>query len=162
MYFSMPVFLPNGNYCLRPQNVTITNMSNVPILTDAEFEALVSEGVESIPERFLKKLENIAITIADEPTRAERKRMGLHGHDTLYGLYEGVPLTLRGENYGFVLPDKITIFKRPILEDGAGDRARIREIVRDTVWHEIAHYFGYDDPEIEKREEEGRNHAGDE
>lgn len=135
-------------------------MSNPHELSDAEFEVLVNEGIETIPPHFLEKLENVAITIADEPTRQERKRMGLGGRDTLYGLYEGIPLTARGENYGFVLPDKITIFKRPILEEGGGDKARIREIVRDTVWHELAHYFGYDDHAIEAREEKGRNYAG--
>jgi predicted Zn-dependent protease with MMP-like domain len=128
-------------------------------MTDERFAQLVSLAIEMIPERFLKKLDNVAIVTAERPSKAQLKTNNVPKGSTLLGLYEGVPFTLRGEFYGTgeILPDKITIFKLPILEDAGGDEEKLKEIVRDTVWHEIAHYFGYDDHEIEEREEEGRN-----
>lgn len=128
-------------------------------MTDERFEQLVSEGIDTIPEKFLKRLDNVAIVIADAPTEAQLKENRVEKESTLLGLYEGVALTRRGDSYGTggILPDKITIFKEPILHSAGNDEQRLREIVRDTVWHEIAHYFGYDDEEIGEREREGRN-----
>ena len=128
-------------------------------MTDEAFEALVAEGIDTIPERFLKKLANVAIVIADAPTKAQLSNGHTHPDETLLGLYEGIPLTERGDYYGtgMTLPDRITIFKVPTLEAAGGDPARVQEIVRDTVWHEIAHYFGYDEEEIGEREAHGTN-----
>ena len=128
-------------------------------MTNERFEELVSEAIEMIPPRFLKKLDNVAVVTADMPTHEQLQANHVSEGDTLLGLYEGVPLTARGEFYGTgeILPDKITIFKNPIVADADGDEQRLREIVRDTVWHEIAHYFGYDDAEIAVREEDGTN-----
>ena len=128
-------------------------------MTDERFEQLVSEGVDTIPEKFLKRLDNVAIVVADNPTKSQLQENHVGKGSTLLGLYEGVALTRRGDSYGNggVLPDKITIFKEPILHRAGHDEARLREIVRDTVWHEIAHYFGYDDHQIEVREQEGKN-----
>ncbi len=127
-------------------------------MNDKEFERLVAEGIDAIPERFLAKLKNVAVVIADLPTEEQLKENGIPEGDTLLGLYEGVPLTERGEGYGgMVLPDKITVFKIPTLEEAGEDKDEIRRVVKETVWHEIAHYFGYDDEEIERREDEGRN-----
>jgi predicted Zn-dependent protease with MMP-like domain len=102
-----------------------------------------------------------AIVIADEPSDEQLRHNGITDGSTLLGLYEGIPLTERGDLYGvgIVLPDKITIFKLPILEEAQGDEMEIRKIVTETVWHEIAHYFGYDDEEIEAREDAGTNHS---
>ncbi len=144
-------------------------------MSDEEFEQLVAAGIDAIPEKFLKKLENVAIVIADEPSTDQRKKMHLRGPNELLGLYEGIPLTECGESYGgLVLPDKITIFKSATLllagddptkadEGGSPEasgvfRERIRAVVRDTVWHEIAHFFGYDDEEVHEREAAGTNH----
>lgn len=122
------------------------------MMTDERFEALVSEGIEAIPERFLKKLENVAVVIADMPTTEQLKENNISDGETLLGLYEGIPLIERGEAYGgLVLPDKITIFKLPVLDEAGADENEIRRVVKETVWHEIAHYFGYDDEEIEER-----------
>lgn len=128
-------------------------------MTDERFEQLVSEAIETIPERFLKKLDNVAIVTAESPTKEQLRSNHVPEGSTLFGLYEGIPLTHRGEFYGAgeILPDKITIFKQPILHEAGEDEMKLKEVVRDTVWHEIAHYFGYDDHEIEEREEEGRN-----
>jgi predicted Zn-dependent protease with MMP-like domain len=130
-------------------------------MNDTDFERLVAEGIDAIPERFLKQLENVAIVIADEPSDEQLRHNGITDGSTLLGLYEGIPLTERGDLYGvgIVLPDKITIFKLPILEEAQGDEMEIRKIVTETVWHEIAHYFGYDDEEIEAREDAGTNHS---
>ena len=128
-------------------------------MTDERFEQLVSEGIDTIPEKFIKRLDNVAIVIADEPTREQLMKNHIAAGSTLLGLYEGIPLTHRGEYYGAgeVLPDKITIFKNPLLSMAGHDEQALKEAVRDTVWHEIAHYFGYSDEGIEMREGEGRN-----
>ncbi|OGZ05395.1 MAG: hypothetical protein A3C93_05035 [Candidatus Lloydbacteria bacterium RIFCSPHIGHO2_02_FULL_54_17] len=127
-------------------------------MTDQRFEQLVVEGIDAIPERFLKRLENVAVVIADLPSKEQLRENDIPEGDTLLGLYEGIPLIERGEGYGgLVLPDKITIFKFPTLEEAGDDEDEIRRVVKETVWHEIAHYFGYDDEEIEKREEKGMN-----
>lgn len=128
-------------------------------MTDAAFEALVAKGIDTIPERFLAKLENVAIVIANAPTKAQLSNGRTAPDETLLGLYEGIPLTERGDYYGtdMTLPDRITIFKIPTLEAAGSDPTRVQEIVRDTVWHEIAHYFGYDEKEIEEREARGTN-----
>ncbi len=128
-------------------------------MTDERFEQLVSEAIEMIPEKFLKRLDNVAIVTADYPSKEQLKMNHVEAGSTLLGLYEGIPLIERGEYYGTgeILPDKITIFKHPILSESGGDETKLKEVVRDTVWHEIAHYFGYDEHEIEVREGEGRN-----
>src|SRR3989344_8816330 len=128
------------------------------MMTNKRFEELVAEGIDAIPERFLVKWKNVAVVIADEPTEAQLRENNIPEEETLLGLYEGIPLIERGEGYGgMVLPDKITIFKLPVLEEAGDDEDEIRRVVKETVWHEIAHYFGYDDEEIEKREEKGMN-----
>lgn len=127
-------------------------------MTDQRFEQLVVEGIDAIPERFLKRLENVAVVIADLPSKEQLRENDIPEGDTLLGLYEGIPLIERGEGYGgLVLPDKITIFKFPTLEEAGDDEDEIRRVVKETVWHEIAHYFGYGDEEIEEREEKGTN-----
>lgn len=116
-----------------------------------KFEQLVKDGIEEIPEKFLRLLDNVGIVIEDKPTREQRKKLHVHDGMTLFGLYEGVPHIRRGQNYFGVLPDKITIFMEPILES-AENEEEVREIVRDTVWHEIAHHFGFDEKEVRKAE----------
>jgi len=127
-------------------------------MTDERFEQLVSDGIEAIPARFLAKLKNVAVVVADTPTQEQLRLNKVPVGDTLLGLYEGIPLIERGESYGgLVLPDKITIFKLPILEAAGSDEREVCRVVKETVWHEIAHYFGYDDEMIEDREAEGTN-----
>ena len=120
-----------------------------------EFEKVVAEGIEMIPEKFMQKLKNVAIVIDDEPSPAQRKRVNLHPGWTLFGLYEGIPQSGRGGNYTSVLPDKITIFQRPI-EESARDLEDIKEIVKNTVWHEIAHHFGMDEAQVREAEKKRR------
>ncbi len=126
-------------------------------MTREEFEKLVNEGIKAIPERFLKKLSNVDIVIEDEPTPAQLKKIRTKKGSITLGLYEGVPQTKRW-GYAEVLPDKITIFKKSI-EKIAGSGKEIREIVKNTIWHEIAHHFGIDERsvrEIERRKKQSR------
>lgn len=120
-------------------------------MDDEQFQQLVTEGIDAIPERFQKLLNNVAIVIADEPTADQRAEMQMHEHETLFGLYEGIPLTERGSDYGEVLPDKITIFKNPILAVSE-DPDIIKREVAATVYHEIGHHFGLDEDEVYERE----------
>lgn len=119
------------------------------------FEKIVREGIRAIPEKFLRLLQNVAITIEEAPSPRHRKHMRLRSDETLFGLYEGVPQTERGVEYSGVLPDKITIFKQPILE-ASKNEDEIREIVRDTVWHEIAHHFGMEERWVRRAERKRR------
>lgn len=133
-----------------------------------KFEKLVKEGIEDIPERFLKKLDNVDIVIEDMPTLYQLRKLRVRENSLIFGLYEGVPQTKR-ENYGQVLPDKITIFQKPIervARSSVADEASshlhasldlrlarvIKEIVKNTVWHEIAHHFGIDEKGIRELE----------
>ena len=111
-----------------------------------DFEKIVNAGIESLPFEFLEKLENVAITIEATPTPSQVQKLHLGNRFTLFGLYEGVSLNRRG-NYNAVLPDKITIFQKPI-EAAARDLKDMKEIVKHTVWHEIAHHFGMDEEEV--------------
>ena len=120
-------------------------------LNQIEFEKIVEEGIKAIPEKFLRKLDNVVIVIEAEPTPAQKKKLNIHPGWTLFGLYEGVPQLERGTNYTAVLPDKITIFQKPI-EDEAVDEKDIKEIVKNTVWHEIAHHFGMDESRVSQVE----------
>ena len=109
-----------------------------------KFEQLVTKAIENLPDEFRERLENIDVVVADEPTRTQLRRSGLRRHETLLGLYEGVPLTQRSNNYGFVTPDKVTIFQKPI-EDTCKNDAQIIAEVQRVVRHEIAHHFGIND-----------------
>lgn len=124
-------------------------------LTREEFEKIVEKGMKAIPEKFLRKLENVAIVVEDEPTADQKKKLNIDSSWALFGLYEGVPKTRRGAGYFGVLPDKITIFKKPI-EDESSSEEDMREIVKNTVWHEIAHHFGMDEARVRRAETKRR------
>jgi predicted Zn-dependent protease with MMP-like domain len=115
------------------------------------FEGLVAEAVESLPEEFRERLENVVIVVEDEPTRAQLKEAGIRRGHALLGLYEGIPQTGRSSYYGLVPPDKITIFQKPIEEKCAGDD-EIKKEVRRVVRHEIAHHFGIGDRHLDQLE----------
>jgi len=124
-------------------------------LNRRKFEKIVKKGIKAIPERFLQKLNNMAIVIGDEPTPAQKKKLNLRSNWTLFGLYEGIPQLSRGANYSAALPDKITIFQKPI-EAAARDEENIKEIVKNTVWHEIAHHFGMNEVQVRQAETKRR------
>ncbi len=121
-------------------------------MTPSDFEQLVDAGIKAIPKKFLDLLDNVAIVIEDAPTPAQLTRMRLKPGWTLFGLYEGVPQTKRGNPYALEFPDKITIFRLPI-EQSTSDPEAIKEIVKNTVWHEVAHHFGMGHEQIYKAEQ---------
>ena len=118
--------------------------------TREEFDALVEEAIESLPRGLLERISNVAIVVENAPAAAQLRRQGVPPGDTLLGLYEGIPLTQRTSHYGNVVPDKITLFQAPIEAAAGYDPNRIREQVRRTVLHEIAHYFGIDDDRLDE------------
>ncbi len=117
------------------------------IVTNKEFEALINQSLDELPKKYVTRLDNLAITVEDEPSEEQRQKLHLHFGQTLYGLYEGIPLTQRGIGYNLVLPDKITIFKKP-LEQSSSSYDDLKAQVKHTLWHEIAHFFGLDHERI--------------
>jgi predicted Zn-dependent protease with MMP-like domain len=117
-------------------------------VTHSEFEALVERALRTLPRRFKEKIANVAIVVEDWADDETLRDVGIEPPDTLYGLYRGIDLTHRDTSYGNVLPDTIHIYQGPIEEDCA-DAAEMAELVRDTVIHEIGHYFGLDDDTME-------------
>jgi predicted Zn-dependent protease with MMP-like domain len=115
------------------------------------FERLVERAVASLPEEFRARLENVDVVVADWPDRSEMVRLGLRNRYELLGLYQGIPLTKRGDHYGLVPPDKITIFQGPIEAKCRDDARIIREVGR-VVRHEIAHHFGIGDGRLRELE----------
>ena len=114
-----------------------------------QFEQLVARAIENLPEEFRERLENIDVVVADEPTRAQLGHSGSKKNETLLGLYEGVPLTDRTAGYSYVMPDKITIFQKPI-EVACKSEAQITSRIQQVVRHEIAHHFGIDDDRLKE------------
>ena len=145
-------------------------------MTPKEFEKIVADAYQLVPENVRSKVSNTALLIEDEPDDETRKENNLAEGETLLGLYRGIPKTERGDGYGMgaTLPDTITIFRKPTIaaaaeESGVGDliawgeemtepmKRRVRSIVRDTMWHEIAHHFGMEEDNVDEREEGGTN-----
>ena len=118
---------------------------------DSEFEKLISQAMDELPQEYIERLNNVAVVYADEPTEEQRQRLKLQRHQSLFGLYEGIPLTQRGAGYNLVLPDKITIFKNPILKH-ARTMAELKQQIKHTLWHEIAHHYGLDHNRISELE----------
>jgi predicted Zn-dependent protease with MMP-like domain len=120
-----------------------------------KFEALVARAIDSLPPEFQRKLENVDVVVEDWPT-AGQLRQAKHSHPIqLLGLYQGVPQTRRGRGYGLVLPDKISIFRKPIeAQCRFGDEIEAK--IEEVVCHEIAHHFGLDEKTLRKIEGEKR------
>ena len=118
-------------------------------MNSEKFESLVFKAVESLPEEFLDRMENIDVFVADRPTREQLATLGHDRYYTLLGLYEGVPLTERSHGYGMVVPDRITVFQKPIEAICKNDSQIVAE-VRRVVLHEIAHHFGIDDARLKE------------
>ena len=117
-------------------------------MTREHFDRLVAQAVRGIPKRFRDEMDNVAVVVEDRPSLELLNEMELAPPDTLYGLYQGTPLPEREWAHGNVLPDRITIYQQPIVEDTEDDDAVIRAI-GETVIHEFGHYFGLSEEEIE-------------
>lgn len=121
-------------------------------LSDEVFESIIAEAMDTLPERFLAHAKNVAVVWDYDPTPEQRTKQQLRADQTLFGLYEGIPLTKRGDNYNLVLPDKITIFKNPITYL-ASDIEGVKNQVKQTLWHEIAHHYGLGHDRIHELEQ---------
>ncbi len=111
------------------------------------FADLAFAALDDLPAQIRGWLENVEVVVEDWPTRDQLRSAGVPRHETLFGLYEGVPLTERASDYGMVLPDKVTLFRGPIL-DACESPAEVADEVRRTVIHELAHHFGIDDDRL--------------
>ncbi len=108
---------------------------------------MINQALDELPKEYVERLNNVAIVTEDEPTEEQRQKLHLHFGQTLFGLYEGIPLTQRGNNYSLVLPDKIILFKKP-LESTSRNKTELKANIKHTLWHEIAHFFGLDHDRI--------------
>ena len=135
-------------------------------MPEDEFTSIVEEEWDKIPSPYKERIRNVALLVEDTPSEEVRRLENLEEGDTLLGIYQGVPLSERGEGYGVgaTLPDTITVYRLPTLLEAkdmhAEDSGRsfpelVRQVVRDTLWHEVGHYFGHGEEHIQRREEEG-------
>lgn len=121
-------------------------------MTREQFHKLVQDAIDRIPRRFARAIHNVVIVIEDEPSDELLDEMAVEDNDTLFGHYEGTPLTERS-GYGNTLPDRITLFKGPIEEDCEDDEDEIFVEIGLTLIHELGHYFGMDEDQIAPHEE---------
>src|SRR5436190_23630597 len=122
------------------------------MMTRQRFEQLVAEALDDIPKRFRAAMKNVAVVVEDDPPPHVLEEMEIEPPDSLFGLYQGTPLPERSWGYGNTLPDRISIYQRPI-EDACEDEDEIRECVAETVIHEVGHYIGMNEEQIEEIEE---------
>ena len=120
-------------------------------VSDETFSKLVGDVLDELPKKYTDNMNNVVIVYEDEPTPIQREKLKLHCNESLFGLYEGIPLTARGGGYNLVIPDKITIFKNPILMVSS-DVESLKAQIKHTLWHEIAHHFGLNHDRIHELE----------
>jgi predicted Zn-dependent protease with MMP-like domain len=125
-------------------------------VSDETFSELIGQSFAELPREHMAAVKNVAIVYADEPTPAQRQQLQLRNDQTLFGLYEGVPLARRQGMTSFA-PDKITLFKLPLCS-AADTILQLKAQIKHTLWHEIAHYFGLDHPAISKLERKDSHH----
>lgn len=118
-------------------------------MSDQQFEQIITRAMDELPDKYIRGLDNVAIVQADDPTEEQKAKMSIDKHHLLLGLYEGIPLTQRGAGYTFVLPDKITLFKNPLLKV-AHSESDFFEQVKRTLWHEMAHFYGLDHDDMDR------------
>lgn len=121
-------------------------------MTRDRFEQLVVEAITLIPKRFRREMRNIAIVVEDEPSTDLLEDLEIEPPDSLFGLYQGVPLPERSWDFGNQLPDRITLYQRTI-EQEAEDEDDVRAVIGETLIHEVGHYFGLSEDEIQEIEE---------
>lgn len=119
-------------------------------VSDEQFQALIDDALGTLPKQHIDNLKNVAILYEHEPSEEQRAKQALAPHETLLGLYEGIPLSRR-QGVTTMLPDKITLFMGPICMS-VNTLAELKEQIRHTLWHEIAHYYGLDHDQIHKLE----------
>ncbi len=128
-------------------------------MTREHFRELVEAAIDSIPERFARQVRNVGVIIEDEPSDELLDEMEVDADDTLLGLYDGTPLTERSWDHGNQLPDRILLFQYPIEDDGDGSDDDVYCAIGETLIHELGHYFGMTEEEIDVVEEIWRHDA---
>lgn len=126
-----------------------------PVSEREKFDRLVREAYLDIPAAFRRRIENVAIVVEEEPTAEDLHRAGCPRGSTLLGLYHGIPLTHRTSSYGMVLPDRISLYRGPI-ERAARSEDELRHVIRETLWHEVGHYFGLSERQVREMERRWR------
>jgi predicted Zn-dependent protease with MMP-like domain len=121
-------------------------------MTRARFERLVADAVKRIPARFRREMKNLALVVEDVPSQDLLDELGIVAPDSLYGLYQGTPLPERAWGFGNALPDRVTLFQRPIEEDCESEED-VCVVIGETLIHEVGHYFGLSEDEIEEIEQ---------
>ena len=129
---------------MRPRHARGTRRRRLP---PGRFARVVRDALAELPPAFAARLDNVAVLIADRPSPAQIRALGLRPDETLFGLYEGTPLGERGTSYHLALPDRVTIFREPILEACASVQ-EMKDEIRLTVIHELGHHFGLSDAEL--------------
>jgi predicted Zn-dependent protease with MMP-like domain len=119
-------------------------------VSDEEFQQLIDQALGELPGEHVKNIQNVAILYEDVPTPEQRQKLALRHDQTLLGLYEGLPLSQR-QGMIRLYPDKITLFRQP-LQWQAGNLEELKEAIKHTLWHEIAHYYGLDHDKIRELE----------
>ncbi len=120
------------------------------------FEQLLRDAIMALPEQGRKAMNNVAFVVEGEARHKKAKEIGIKVSEVLLGLYEGIPKTKRGTGYFGVLPDKITIFQKPIEKLGNGETEEIKKLVREVIWHEVGHHLGFDEKGIRALEAKKR------
>lgn len=123
-----------------------------------DFERLVQGAILELPEHIRQKMDNLEVVIEKKASTEQLAQVGLRSSNSLLGLYQGVPQNVWGRGFGNILPDKISIFQEPIEKLAKSDR-EIIALVKDTVWHEIAHHFGFDEKGVRKLEAKRKKSA---
>jgi predicted Zn-dependent protease with MMP-like domain len=118
-------------------------------ISEKDFETMASSAIDSLPKQYIDNMDNVAIVVEEDPTEEQLARMHVLNNQLLYGLYEGIPLTARSNSYNLVPPDKITIFKNPICQNST-DIENLKEQIKRTIWHEIAHHYGLNHEQMDK------------
>jgi predicted Zn-dependent protease with MMP-like domain len=123
-------------------------------VTSVKFQRLVRDALDTLPARFRRHLSNVAVVVEREPSRDILDELEVAPDNTLFGLYQGTPLTARPWDYGNVLPDRITIFQGPIEDECGDDEDEMVTVIGETLIHEVGHFFGLSEEEIEHIEEQ--------
>jgi predicted Zn-dependent protease with MMP-like domain len=118
-------------------------------ISNDEFDSLITRAMDELPQEYIRGLDNVAIVMEDNPTTEQIKKMKIRDGTILLGLYEGIPLTQRGNGYTFVLPDKITLFKKSLLQVAQSEKELFYQ-VKQTLWHEIAHFYGLEHQQMDR------------
>jgi predicted Zn-dependent protease with MMP-like domain len=121
-------------------------------ITDEQFQELIDEALTKLPQTYVELMKGkVAILWEDDPSPEQREKLKLNANQTLFGLYEGLPLSQRYSGYSKITPDKITIFRNPML-GRCNNIVELKEEIKHTLWHEMAHYFGLDHERISELE----------